>query len=87
MNTPIEILEMSFPVRVERYEIVPDTGGAGRWRGGCGVERVWRILGGPSQVSVCLERTKSPPVRPGRRRRRRARPHQPSSGPTAPSAS
>jgi len=61
MNTPIEILEMSFPVRVERYEIVPDSGGAGRYRGGCGVERVWRILGNPSQVSVCLERTKSAP--------------------------
>ena len=61
MNTPIEILEMSFPVRIERYEIVPDSGGAGRHRGGCGVERVWRVLGNPSQVSVCLERTKSAP--------------------------
>ena len=61
MNTPIEILEMSFPVRIERYEIVTDSGGAGTYRGGCGVERVWRILGGPSQASVCLERTKSAP--------------------------
>ncbi len=61
MNTPIEILEMSFPVRVERYEIVPDSGGPGRWRGGCGVERVWRVLGGPSHASVCLERTRSAP--------------------------
>ena len=61
MNTPIEILEMSFPVRVERYEIASDSGGPGRHRGGCGVERVWRILGEPSQVSVCLERTKSAP--------------------------
>jgi N-methylhydantoinase B len=61
MNTPIEVLEMSFPVRVERYAIVPDTGGAGRYRGGCGVERVWRILGAPSHASVCLERTKSAP--------------------------
>jgi len=61
MNTPIEILEMSFPVRIERYAIVTDSGGAGRHRGGCGVERVWKILGGPSQASVCLERTKSPP--------------------------
>jgi N-methylhydantoinase B len=34
MNTPIELLEMSFPVRVERYAIVPDTGGPGRFRGG-----------------------------------------------------
>jgi N-methylhydantoinase B len=61
MNTPIEILEMSFPVRIERYEIVADSGGAGRFRGGCGVERVWRVLGGPSQASVCLERTRSAP--------------------------
>ncbi len=73
MNTPIEILEMSFPVRVERYAIAPDSGGAGRYRGGCGVERVWRIIGEPSQVSVCLERTKSRAVRLGRRRRRRPR--------------
>lgn len=61
MNTPIEILEMTFPVRIERFEIVTDTGGAGKFRGGCGVERIWRILGEPSQVSVCLERTKSAP--------------------------
>jgi N-methylhydantoinase B len=52
---------MSFPVRVERYAIVPDTGGPGRFRGGNGVERVWRILGHPAQASVCLERTKSAP--------------------------
>ena len=61
MNTPIEILEMSFPVRIERYAILPDSGGAGRWRGGCGVERVWRILGKPAQVSICCERSVAPP--------------------------
>jgi N-methylhydantoinase B len=61
MNTPIEILEMSFPVRVERYEIAADSGGAGRYRGGAGVERVWKVLGGPTQASVCLERTRSAP--------------------------
>jgi N-methylhydantoinase B len=61
MNTPIEILEMSFPVRVERYEILADSGGVGKYRGGCGVERVWRILGLPAQVSVCLERGVTPP--------------------------
>src|SRR5262252_2164225 len=36
MNTPVEVLEMAFPVRVERYEVNPDSGGAGRYRGGCG---------------------------------------------------
>jgi N-methylhydantoinase B len=61
MNTPIEILEMSFPVRVERYEILADSGGVGKYRGGCGVERIWRILGLPAQVSVCLERGVTPP--------------------------
>jgi N-methylhydantoinase B len=61
MNTPIEILEMSFPVRVERYELLTDSGGPGRHRGGCGSERVWRVLGRPTQASVCLERTKSAP--------------------------
>ena len=43
-NTPIEILEMSFPLRVEEYSLVPDSGGAGRYRGGLGVRRVWRVL-------------------------------------------
>ena len=61
MNTPIEILEMSFPVRVERYTILPDSGGVGKYRGGCGVERVWRILGLPAQISVCMERGVTPP--------------------------
>ncbi len=61
MNTPIEILEMSFPVRIERYELVTDSGGPGTHRGGCGVDRTWRILGHPTQASVCLERTRSAP--------------------------
>ena len=61
MNTPIEILEMSFPVRVERYAVIPDSGGVGKYRGGCGVERVWRILGDPAQISVCMERSVAPP--------------------------
>ncbi len=61
MNTPVEVLEASFPVRVERYEIVTDSGGAGRFRGGCGTRRAWRVLGATAQASVCCERTASPP--------------------------
>jgi N-methylhydantoinase B len=61
MNTPIEILEMSFPMRIERYELIPDSGGAGQHRGGLGALRVWRVLGSDAQASVCCERTKSPP--------------------------
>lgn len=43
-NLPIEVMEVEFPVRVERYEMVADSGGAGRHRGGCGVTRELRIL-------------------------------------------
>jgi N-methylhydantoinase B len=61
MNTPIEILEMSFPLRVEDYALVPDSGGAGTWRGGLGVRRSWRVLGHEAHAAVCSERTVTPP--------------------------
>lgn len=44
MNTPVEILERQFPVRIERYEFLPDSGGAGRFRGGLATRRDIRIL-------------------------------------------
>jgi N-methylhydantoinase B len=61
MNTPIEIIEMSFPLRVEEYALVPDSGGAGTWRGGLGVRRVWHVLGRQAHAAVCCERTVTPP--------------------------
>jgi N-methylhydantoinase B len=62
MNTPIEVLEMAFPVRVERYEINPDSGGAGRFRGGCGARRVWRMLARADATgTLCMERMTAPP--------------------------
>jgi N-methylhydantoinase B len=62
MNTPVEVIEMAFPVRIERYEINPDSGGAGRYRGGCGWRRVWRLLDGADAVgALCMERMTSPP--------------------------
>ena len=44
LNTPIEALELSYPLRVERYEIRLGSGGAGRFRGGDGVVRELRAL-------------------------------------------
>ena len=44
LNTPIELLETAFPVRVERYEIREGTGGAGQYVGGCGLYRDIRVL-------------------------------------------
>jgi N-methylhydantoinase B len=41
-NSPNEQVEAKFPLVVERYGVVPDSGGAGRRRGGVGVERVVR---------------------------------------------
>jgi N-methylhydantoinase B len=62
MNTPVEVLEMAFPVRIERYEIEPDSGGAGRYRGGCAARRVWRMLDGAEATgALCIERMTSPP--------------------------
>jgi N-methylhydantoinase B len=39
MNTPVEAVEMEYPVTIERYEFIPDSAGAGRWRGGLSLRR------------------------------------------------
>jgi N-methylhydantoinase B len=61
MNTPVEMLEMAFPLRIEEYSLVPDSGGAGTWRGGLGARRIWRVLGHEAHAAVCCERTITPP--------------------------
>jgi len=42
--TPIEILETEFPCRISRFELVPNTGGAGQWRGGLSLLREYELL-------------------------------------------
>ena len=42
--TPIEILESEFPCRITRFDLVPDSGGAGRWRGGLSLRREYELL-------------------------------------------
>lgn len=49
--TDPEVLELRFPVRLERYEIRTGSGGAGRWHGGCGGVRELRFLE-PMTVSL-----------------------------------
>src|SRR5512143_3272699 len=44
MNTPVEAVELEFPMRIERYEFIPDTGGAGRYRGALALRRDIRSL-------------------------------------------
>jgi N-methylhydantoinase B len=54
-NSPNEQAEFKFPIVVERYALVPDSGGAGRHRGGLGVERVVRARS-PMMVNNQSER-------------------------------
>jgi N-methylhydantoinase B len=44
-NTPVEVLETRFPVRMERHALLPEQAGPGRHRGGSGVARDFRMLG------------------------------------------
>lgn len=55
-NVPIELIEAENPIRVEEYAFLPDTGGAGKYRGGLGIARQYRILAGEAVVQVRSDR-------------------------------
>ncbi len=68
--TPVEILESEFPVRLRRFELLADSGGAGRWRGGLGVVREYELLD-DARLSARMDRHSTSPRgldggRPGR---------------------
>jgi N-methylhydantoinase B len=60
-NIPVEVAETEFPIRVERYALVPDSGGAGAHRGGLAVERAWRCLTPATSLIVRSDRAAHPP--------------------------
>ena len=60
-NIPVEVAESEFPILVERYGLVPDSGGAGLNRGGLAVERVWRCLTPDTSLIVRSDRSAHPP--------------------------
>jgi len=60
LNTPIEALETEYPLRVERYALRPDSGGAGEHRGGLGLVRSVRVLD-DATVSLLTERRRTAP--------------------------
>jgi N-methylhydantoinase B len=60
LNTPIEALELEFPLRVERYELLDGTGGDGRHHGGDGIVRAIRVLA-PATVSLLTDRRSHAP--------------------------
>jgi N-methylhydantoinase B len=55
LSTPIEALELQYPLRVERYGLRPGSGGSGRHRGGDGVVRELRVLE-DCRLSIISER-------------------------------
>ena len=58
--TPIEYIENYYPVLVERYRPIRDSGGPGLHRGGAGIEKVYRLLES-GQVSIHDDREVVPP--------------------------
>ena len=61
MNTPIEAIETYLPLEFEAYRLRSDSGGAGQYRGGCGIERIWTLTSSKATLSIMAERTKIPP--------------------------
>ncbi len=60
-NAPVEMVENQAPIRVERYELVADSGGAGRWRGGMAVARQLRFFGAHATLQLRSDRRNFPP--------------------------
>ncbi len=55
-NQSIEVIESEQPLRIERYEFLPDSGGAGCFRGGLGIVREYRLLAKEAVVQVRSDR-------------------------------
>ena len=60
LNTPIEAFELEYPMRVEHYELLYESGGAGENRGGDGVVRSVKVLE-PASLSLLTDRRRHPP--------------------------
>ena len=60
-NTPIEVVESTQRLRVERYEMIPDSGGAGQYRGGLGLRRDIRVLMGGASLNLLGDHCKFAP--------------------------
>ncbi len=60
MNTPVEVIENEYPIVVLEYSLRRDSGGAGKFRGGLGIRRVYKILD-DAVLSITAERVKLRP--------------------------
>jgi N-methylhydantoinase B len=60
-NVPIELIEQNYPLRIEHYGFVADTGGAGRSRGGLALRREYRVLCDRATLNMRSDKGKHPP--------------------------
>jgi N-methylhydantoinase B len=60
-NAPVEEVELTFPVRILRYCLIPDSGGAGKYRGGLGVRRDYYFPDHDASISVVADRARFAP--------------------------
>jgi N-methylhydantoinase B len=61
MNIPVEAIEIDYPIRIRRYELAPDTGGSGTFRGGLGIVREYEMLAESASINVRGDRAKFAP--------------------------
>ena len=60
LNVPVELQEALYPLRFEELSLRPDSGGAGEFRGGLGITKLYRILA-PCRLNVGFDRVGCPP--------------------------
>jgi N-methylhydantoinase B len=60
-NTPVEVLEAQHPIRIDEYALIPDSCGAGRWRGGLGLRRQYTLLNSEATLQLRSDRMKFQP--------------------------
>ena len=60
-NTPVEQIEMEYPIRIHNYRFAIDSGGPGKWRGGVAVTRDLELLADGAFLTVLSERARIPP--------------------------
>lgn len=61
MNTPAEVIETEYALRVERHEVRAGSGGAGARRGGDGLRRAYRVLTDDARLTTMVERARIAP--------------------------
>ena len=60
-NVPCEVIEAKYPLTVEQYSLIPDSGGAGKFRGGLGVRIDYRIHSEDATISASIARFRFEP--------------------------